>query len=57
MTIQVAVVLDATGFSICLVQNDKPNNHILQVAYGIVAQVEEHPFDVNTMIFMDRGDS
>ncbi|NP_001316089.1 lycopene beta cyclase, chloroplastic [Daucus carota subsp. sativus] len=57
VTIQAAVVLDATGFSRCLVQYDKPYNPGYQVAYGIVAEVEEHPFDVNKMIFMDWRDS
>nr|BAS69435.1 lycopene beta-cyclase [Rhododendron japonicum f. flavum] len=57
VTIQAAVVLDATGFSRCLVQYDKPYNPGYQVAYGILAEVEEHPFDVNKMIFMDWRDS
>ncbi|KAL2464616.1 Lycopene beta cyclase [Forsythia ovata] len=57
VTIQAAVVLDATGFSRCLVQYDKPYNPGYQVAYGILAEVEEHPFDVNKMVFMDWRDS
>lgn len=57
VTIQAAVVLDATGFSRCLVQYDKPYNPGYQVAYGIVAEVEEHPFDINKMVFMDWRDS
>ncbi|CAK9184016.1 unnamed protein product [Ilex paraguariensis] len=57
VTIQAAVVLDATGFSRCLVQYDKPYNPGYQVAYGIVAEVEEHPFDLNKMVFMDWRDS
>ncbi|KAJ8534224.1 hypothetical protein K7X08_007548 [Anisodus acutangulus] len=43
--IKATVVLDATGFSRCLVQYDKPYNPGYQVAYGILAEVEEHPFD------------
>ncbi|KAK6945191.1 hypothetical protein RJ641_026293 [Dillenia turbinata] len=57
VTVQAAVVLDATGFSRCLVQYDKPYNPGYQVAYGILAEVEEHPFDVNKMVFMDWRDS
>lgn len=57
VTIQANVVLDATGFSRCLVQYDKPYNPGYQVAYGILAEVEEHPFDVDKMVFMDWRDS
>ena len=57
VTIQAAVVLDATRFLRCLVQYDKPYNPGYQVAYGIVTEVEEHPFDVNKMIFTDWRDS
>lgn len=57
VTIQATVVLDATGFSRCLVQYDKPYNPGYQVAYGILAEVEEHPFDVDKMVFMDWRDS
>uniref|UniRef100_A0A2N9F6J8 lycopene beta-cyclase n=1 Tax=Fagus sylvatica TaxID=28930 RepID=A0A2N9F6J8_FAGSY len=46
-----------TGFSRCLVQYDKPYNPGYQVAYGILAEVEEHPFDVDKMVFMDWRDS
>ncbi|XP_051148320.1 lycopene beta cyclase, chloroplastic/chromoplastic [Andrographis paniculata] len=57
VAIRAAVVLDATGFSRCLVQYDKPYNPGYQVAYGILAEVEEHPFNVNKMVFMDWRDS
>ncbi|KAK9125094.1 hypothetical protein Scep_013940 [Stephania cephalantha] len=57
ITIQASVVLDATGFSRCLVQYDKPYNPGYQVAYGILAEVEEHPFDLDKMVFMDWRDS
>ncbi|WOG94930.1 hypothetical protein DCAR_0314227 [Daucus carota subsp. sativus] len=46
VTIQAAVVLD-----------QPPYNPGYQVAYGIVTEVEEHPFDVNKMIFTDWRDS
>jgi lycopene beta-cyclase len=51
------VVLDATGFSRCLVQYDMPYNPGYQVAYGILAEVDGHPFDVDKMLFMDWRDS
>lgn len=57
VTVHAAVVLDATGFSRCLVQYDKPYNPGYQVAYGILAEVKEHPFDLNKMVFMDWRDS
>ncbi|XP_009793443.1 lycopene beta cyclase, chloroplastic-like [Nicotiana tabacum] len=57
VTIQATVVLDATGFSRCLVQYDKPYNPGYQVAYGILAEVEEHPFDTSKMVLMDWRDS
>lgn len=56
-TIPAAVVLDATGFSRCLVRYGKPYNPGYQVAYGILAEVEEHPFELDRMVFMDWRDS
>ena len=56
-TVQAAMVLVVTGFSRCLVQYDKPYNPGYRVAYGILAEVEEHPFDVGKMVFMDQRDS
>uniref|UniRef100_A0A1D1XRG5 lycopene beta-cyclase n=2 Tax=Anthurium amnicola TaxID=1678845 RepID=A0A1D1XRG5_9ARAE len=57
VTIQATLVLDATGFSRCLVQYNKPYNPGYQVAYGILAEVEQHPFDLDKMVFMDWRDS
>lgn len=56
-TVKATLVLDATGFSRCLVQYDKPYNPGYQVAYGILAEVEDHPFDLDKMVFMDWRDS
>lgn len=56
-TIKAKVVLDATGFSRCLVRYDKPYNPGYQVAYGILAEVDDHPFDLDRMVFMDWRDS
>lgn len=57
VTLQASVVLDATGFSRCLVEYDKPYDPGYQVAYGILAEVDGHPFDVDKMVFMDWRDS
>ncbi|XP_042478950.1 lycopene beta cyclase, chloroplastic/chromoplastic-like [Macadamia integrifolia] len=57
VTVHATIVLDATGFSRCLVQYDKPYNPGFQVAYGILAEVEEHPFDLDKMVLLDCRDS
>lgn len=57
VAVPATVVLDATGFSRCLVQYDKPYNPGYQVAYGILAEVDEHPFDLDKMLFMDWRES
>ena len=51
--VQATMVLVVIGFSRCLVQYDKLYNPGYRVAYGILAEVEEHPFDVDKMVFMD----
>ncbi|KAI3438710.1 hypothetical protein D9Q98_001130 [Chlorella vulgaris] len=49
-------VADATGHSRKLVEFDQPFNPGYQGAYGIVVEVESHPFDCDTMLFMDWRD-
>ncbi|GIL80240.1 hypothetical protein Vretimale_17433 [Volvox reticuliferus] len=51
-----SLVLDATGHSRRLVQYDRKFDPGFQGAYGIVAEVESHPFDLDTMLFMDWRD-
>ncbi|GFR49762.1 hypothetical protein Agub_g11924 [Astrephomene gubernaculifera] len=51
-----SLVLDATGHSRRLVQYDKKFDPGYQGAYGIVAEVESHPFPLDTMLFMDWRD-
>ncbi|EFJ41647.1 hypothetical protein VOLCADRAFT_107605 [Volvox carteri f. nagariensis] len=51
-----SLVLDATGHSRRLVEYDKKFDPGFQGAYGIVAEVESHPFDIDTMLFMDWRD-
>eukprot|EP00898_Chlorokybus_atmophyticus_P008232 jgi/Chlat1/840/Chrsp104S01287 len=50
-------VLDATGHSRRLVEFDEPFDPGFQAAYGIMAEVESHPFDLDAMLFMDWRDS
>ncbi|MCO5596753.1 hypothetical protein L7F22_050822 [Adiantum nelumboides] len=45
--IKADVVLDATGFSRSLVHYVKPYDPGYQIAYGILAEVDCHPYDVN----------
>uniref|UniRef100_A0A7N2M2M2 Uncharacterized protein n=1 Tax=Quercus lobata TaxID=97700 RepID=A0A7N2M2M2_QUELO len=51
---EAAMVLVVTGFSRCLVQYDKPDNPGYRVAYGISAEVEEHPFDETSLVALPR---
>ncbi|KAK9845376.1 hypothetical protein WJX81_004833 [Elliptochloris bilobata] len=51
-----AMVLDATGHSRKLVQFDAPFDPGYQGAYGILVEVERHPFPLDTMLFMDWRD-
>ncbi|CAI7909931.1 unnamed protein product, partial [Closterium sp. NIES-54] len=55
--IRAALVLDATGFSRRLVQYSQPYNPGYQAAWGIVAEVDSHPFELDQMVFMDWRDS
>ena len=51
-----ALVLDCTGHARKLVQYDKEFDPGYQGAYGIMAEVESHPFELDTMLFMDWRD-
>eukprot|EP01024_Parvocaulis_polyphysoides_P043534 TRINITY_DN39917_c0_g1_i6.p1 TRINITY_DN39917_c0_g1~~TRINITY_DN39917_c0_g1_i6.p1 ORF type:complete len:383 (+),score=49.32 TRINITY_DN39917_c0_g1_i6:484-1632(+) len=50
------LVLDATGHVRKLVEFNKEFDPGYQGAYGIMANVDSHPFDLDTMIFMDWRD-
>lgn len=56
-SIQGSLVLDATGHTRKLVEFDKEFNPGYQGAYGIIAEVESHPFPLDTMLFMDWRDN
>ncbi|XP_077230956.1 capsanthin/capsorubin synthase, chromoplastic-like [Tasmannia lanceolata] len=51
------LVVDASGFASSFVQYDRPRNHGYQIAHGILAEVEDHPFDLDKMVLMDWRDS
>ncbi|GLJ19414.1 hypothetical protein SUGI_0350200 [Cryptomeria japonica] len=57
VSIQATLVLDATGFSRCLVEYKEAYNPGYQIAYGILAEVDWHPFDLGKMVLMDWRDS
>lgn len=50
------LVLDATGHARKLVEYDKKFDPGYQGAYGVLVEVESHPFDVDAMLFMDWRD-
>lgn len=55
--LKASLVVDASGFASPFVQYDKPRNHGYQIAHGIMAEVESHPFDLDKMVLMDWRDS
>ncbi|KAM0045289.1 putative neoxanthin synthase [Helianthus debilis subsp. tardiflorus] len=52
-----SLIVDASGFASSFVEYDKPRNHGYQIAHGILAEVENHPFDLDKMLLMDWRDS
>lgn len=55
--LKASLVVDASGFTSPFIEYDKPRNHGYQIAHGILAEVEEHPFDLDKMVLMDWRDS
>jgi len=55
-TLPTSFVVDATGHFRKLVEFDADFNPGYQGAYGVLVEVESHPFDVNKMLFMDWRD-
>ncbi|XP_051134608.1 capsanthin/capsorubin synthase, chromoplastic-like [Andrographis paniculata] len=51
------LVVDASGFTTTFVEYDKPRNPGYQIAHGILAEVDDHPFDLDKMVLMDWRDS
>eukprot|EP00268_Persea_americana_P055332 TRINITY_DN6423_c0_g1_i1.p1 TRINITY_DN6423_c0_g1~~TRINITY_DN6423_c0_g1_i1.p1 ORF type:complete len:513 (+),score=83.88 TRINITY_DN6423_c0_g1_i1:104-1642(+) len=55
-----SLVVDASGFSSALLDYDARRGQQqrgYQIAHGILAEVEEHPFDLDKMLLMDWRDS
>lgn len=52
-----SLIVDASGFASPFIEYDKPRNHGYQIAHGILAQVDNHPFDLDKMVLMDWRDS
>uniref|UniRef100_A0A7S0RHM7 lycopene beta-cyclase n=1 Tax=Chlamydomonas leiostraca TaxID=1034604 RepID=A0A7S0RHM7_9CHLO len=55
-TVTGSLVLDATGHARKLVKFDRKFDPGYQGAYGIICEVESHPFEIDTMLFMDWRD-
>lgn len=55
--LKASLIVDASGFASAFTEYDKPRNHGYQIAHGIFAEVDNHPFDLDKMILMDWRDS
>ncbi|KAJ4845138.1 hypothetical protein Tsubulata_018398 [Turnera subulata] len=55
--LKASLIVDASGFASSFIEYDKPRNHGYQIAHGILAEVEGHPFDLDKMVLMDWRDS
>ncbi|XP_022973132.1 capsanthin/capsorubin synthase, chromoplastic-like [Cucurbita maxima] len=57
--IKANLVIDASGFASRFTEysKSKPRNCGFQIAHGILAEVEQHPFDLNKMVLMDWRDT
>lgn len=51
-----SLVVDCTGHARRLVEYDQPFDPGYQGAYGILCEVESHPYDLDQMLFMDWKD-
>ncbi|GER36543.1 lycopene beta-cyclase [Striga asiatica] len=55
--LRASLVVDASGFGSTFVEYDKPRNPGYQLAHGVLAEVNGHPFDLDKMVLMDWRDS
>ncbi|KAI5666758.1 hypothetical protein M9H77_16611 [Catharanthus roseus] len=55
--LKASLVVDASGFASSFIDYDKKRNHGYQIAHGILAEVDNHPFDLDKMVLMDWRDS
>ena len=54
--LEAAFILDCTGHARRLVKFDQKFDPGYQAAYGMMVEVESHPFELDTMLFMDWRD-
>ncbi|KAL5976457.1 hypothetical protein ACLOJK_020790 [Asimina triloba] len=54
-----SLVVDASGFASPFLEydNHRPRKPGYQIAHGILAEVDEHPFDLDKMVLMDWRDA
>lgn len=55
--LRASLIVDASGFASPFIEYDKPRNHGYQIAHGILAEVDSHPYDLDKMVLMDWRDS
>lgn len=55
--LKASLIVDASGFTSSFIEYDKPRNQGYQIAHGILAEVDHHPFDLDKMVLMDWRDS
>ncbi|CAK9141308.1 unnamed protein product [Ilex paraguariensis] len=55
--LKASLIVDASGFTSSFIEYDKPRNHGYQIAHGILAEVQNHPFDLDKMVLMDWRDT
>ncbi|KDP39845.1 hypothetical protein JCGZ_04190 [Jatropha curcas] len=52
-----SLIVDASGFGSNFIEYSKPRNHGYQIAHGVLAEVDYHPFDLDKMVLMDWRDT
>ncbi|RZB76526.1 Capsanthin/capsorubin synthase, chromoplastic [Glycine soja] len=52
-----SLVVDVSGFGSSFVAYDKVKNHGFQIAHSVLAEVDDHPFDLDKMVLVDWRDS
>ncbi|KAK2980202.1 hypothetical protein RJ640_007292 [Escallonia rubra] len=55
--LKASLIVDASGYASTFVEYDKPRNHGYQIAHGILAEVDAHPFELDKMVLMDWRDA
>lgn len=55
--LKASLVVDASGFASSFTEYHKPRNPGYQIAHGILAEVDGHPYDLDKMVLMDWRDS